>query len=113
MRADDDIHASFAQFLHRLVLFGLRAEPAQHLHAHRVIGHPLAESMVMLLRQHGGRREHRHLLAAHHRLEGGADRHLRLAEPDVAADQPVHRPLAFHVGLGRRDGGKLIRRLLI
>ena len=36
-------------------------------------------------------------------LEGGAQRDLGLAVADVAADQPVHRPRGFHVGLDQLD----------
>jgi hypothetical protein len=46
----------------------------------------------MLARQQGGRHHHRDLLPAHGGDEGGAQRHLGLAEADIAADQPVHRP---------------------
>ena len=113
VRADHDIDASFAQPLHGLALLSGRAEPAQHGHVHRIIGHPLAEGLVMLLGQHRGRREHGDLLAVHHRLERGADRHLRLAEADIAADEPVHRALGFHVGLGRGDRGKLVGGFLV
>ena len=38
--------------------------------------------------------EHRDLLAVLHRLERGAQRHLGLPEPDVAADEAVHRASA-------------------
>jgi hypothetical protein len=51
----------------------------------------VAEGLVVLLGQQRGGRQHRHLLAAVHGHEGGAQRHLGLAEADVAADQPVHR----------------------
>ena len=53
----------------------------------------------MLLGQHGGGHQHRHLLAIHHRLEGGAQGHLGLAVAHIAADQAVHRARAFHIAL--------------
>ena len=62
----------------------------------------------MLEREHRGRRQHRHLLAVHHGLEGGAHRHLGLAVADVAAEQAVHRHRRFHVALDVGDGGRLI-----
>ena len=46
---------------------------------------PPLEGVQVLLRQHGGRHQHRHLLAVLHRLEGGAQRDLGLAVADVAA----------------------------
>ena len=66
----------------------------------------------MLLGEHGGGHEDGDLLAAHHGLERGANRHLRFAKAHVAADQAIHRALGFHVGLGRGDGGELIGRFL-
>ncbi len=46
----------------------------------------------MLARQQRRRHDDGHLEALHRRDEGGAQRHFRLAEADIAADQPVHRP---------------------
>ena len=51
-----------------------------------------AKAAIMLARQQRGRHHHRHLLARHGGDEGGAQRHFGLAEADIAADQPVHRP---------------------
>ena len=48
----------------------------------------------MLARQQRRRHDDRHLLAVHRGDEGGAQRHLRLAEADIAAHQAVHRPAA-------------------
>ena len=65
----------------------------------------------MLGGQQRRRHEHRHLLPVLHGLEGGPHRHLGLPEPDVAADEPVHRPFRLHVGTDIGDGPGLIRRL--
>ena len=65
-----------------------------------LIGRPreaLAERRVMLARQQRRRHHHRHLLAVHRRHEGRAQRHLGLAESDIAADQPVHRPARLQI----------------
>ena len=55
--------------------------------------------------------EHRDLLAVLDRLERRAHRDLGLAVADVAADQPVHRDRALHVGLDLVDGAQLVGRL--
>jgi hypothetical protein len=49
-----------------------------------------------------------HLPAGEHRGRGGAQRHLGLAEPDIAADQTVHRRLAGEIGQGFLDRPGLI-----
>ncbi len=96
---------------HDLLLLPLRHEAAEHGHLHRERAEPPLEGAQVLLRQHGGRHQHRHLLAVLHRLEGGAQRDLGLAVADVAADQPIHRPAAEHVALHLLDGAQLVRRL--
>jgi hypothetical protein len=73
----------------------------------------LDQRLLVLEGQHRRRREHRHLLAVHDRLERGAHRHLGLAVADVAAEQAVHRRGGFHVPLDVGDGRGLIRRQLV
>ena len=53
------------------------------------------------------------LLAVHGGDEGGAERHLRLAEADVAADQPVHRAAGDEVVDGGVDRRHLVVGLLV
>ena len=57
----------------------------------------------VLLHQQRRRHQHGHLLAVLDRLERGAHGDLGLAVADVAADQPVHRDVALHVGLDLVD----------
>jgi hypothetical protein len=73
----------------------------------------LAKGLVVLARQQRGRHDHRDLLAVHRRDEGGAQRHLGLAEADVAADQPVHRLAAPEVVEHVVDRAVLVVGLLI
>jgi len=58
--------------------------------------------------QQGRRADHRHLLAREGRDEGRAQRHLGLAEADIAADQPVHRLARRHVFQHVGDGLELV-----
>jgi hypothetical protein len=109
---DDHIHRARAQTLdHRLLLLGA-AEAREQLHARGKRGEAVAEGMEVLLREHGGGNENGHLAAIGHRLEGGAQGDLGLAVAHVARHQPVHGPLALHVGLDFLDGAELIGRLL-
>ena len=66
----------------------------------------------MLKRQHGRRRQHRHLLRIRHRLERRAHGDFRLPVANVAAKQPVHRLRAFQIALHVLDGAILVHRLL-
>ena len=86
---------------------------AEQLDGHGPAGQPLPETLVMLLGQHGRRCQDCHLAAAERALEGGAQRHLRLTEADVAADEPVHGCRPFQVGLHVGDGPRLVGRLAV
>ena len=113
MRADNDVHRARRELLDNFRLLALGAETRKQFHAHRIIRHALAEIIVVLLREHGGRHEDGDLLAIHHRLERRADRYFGFAEANVTADQAVHRLCAFLVSLCSGDGGHLIRRFLV
>ena len=80
---------------------------------HREVGQPLEEGAAVLLGQNRRRHQHRHLLAALHRLERRAHRDLGLAVPDVADQQPVHGPRPLHVLLDLLGGLSLVRRVLV
>ena len=67
----------------------------------------------MLAREQRRRHDDRHLLAVHRGDESGAQRDLGLAEADVAADQPVHRPAGGEIVEHRVDRGVLVLGLLV
>ena len=113
MRADDDVDLARGQVDQRFLLLGLAAEAAHHVDADGKAGEALLQRLLMLKRQHGGRRQKRDLLAVHHRLERGAHRDFGLAVADVAAQQAVHRRRRLHVLLDVGDRGLLIRRQLV
>ena len=96
----------------RRLLLGLGPEARHHRHPHRKIAEALGEGEEVLLGQDRGRRQHRRLLAAQHRHQRRAQRHLGLAVADVAADEAIHRHPVLHVGQDRLDGLLLIRRLV-
>ena len=106
--ADQDVDLPRRQGRQDLALFLARAKPAHRLDCHRVPGHALPEAVEVLLGEDGGGDKHRHLTAALDRLECRPDRHLRLPETDVAADQPVHGAGLLHVGFRLLDGPELV-----
>jgi hypothetical protein len=96
-----------------LLLFLLRLEAGQRLDADRVVGHPLAEALVVLLGEHGGGDEDRDLRLATAERKGGAHRQLGLAVAHVAADEPVHRLGRAHVAGDLRRDVELVLGLLV
>ena len=113
MRADDDVDAAVGQPrpdpLHVLA----RHEPRRLLDLDRETLEARLERREMLAGEQRGRHDDRHLLAAHRREEGRPQRHFRLAEPDVAADEPVHGPPAAEIRHRGLNGGELVVRLLV
>jgi hypothetical protein len=110
--ADDDVDLALGQALQRRRLL-LRGPEARQLgDPRRPGGEAVGELEEMLLRQQRRRHQYRHLLAAHHRHEGGAQGDLGLAEADVAAHQTIHRLAGAHVVDHRGDGGGLVGGLL-
>ena len=83
-------------------------DPTQVLDPHRKILQSIIKGPVMLQGQNRRRDQYGHLLGIGHRLECRTNRHLRLAEAHIAADQPIHRRSTLHVLFD-----KLRRRLLI
>ncbi len=80
-----------------------RADQARGLaDIERQAAEALGERGKVLARKQRRRHHDGDLPPRHRRHERGAERHLRLAEADVAADQPVHRP----------PGGKVVERRL-
>ena len=67
----------------------------------------------MLAGEQRGRHHDGDLAAGQRRDEGGAQRHLGLAEADIAADQPVHRRAGGEIVDHRVDGRLLVLGLLI
>jgi hypothetical protein len=110
---DQDVELAFRHFVERLLDLLRRPEAADHVDCHGEARETLDQRLLVLKGQHRRRREHRHLLAVHDRLERGAHRHLGLAVADVAAEQAVHRRGGFHVPFDVGDGRGLIRRQLV
>ena len=113
VRPDDDVEvARCGAFLH---LLGLRGgdEARQPPDLDREAFEPLDEVVVMLAREQGRGTDHRDLHPRHRRDKGGAQRHLGLAEADIADDQPVHRLARGKVGQHILDRAVLIVGFLV
>ena len=113
MGADDDIDlAALEALLHLGELLG--ADEAGGLgDTHRQTAEALGEGLGMLAREQRGRHHDRDLLAGKHREQARAERHLGLAEADIAADQPVHRAAACQIVEHGIDARGLVLGLLI
>ena len=113
MRADQDLDLALGELGEHLLDVGGLAEARDHLDANGEVAVALAEGVPVLLREHGGRHEHQHLLAVHRDGERGAHGHLGLAEADVAADEPVHRMRRLEILHHRLDRGALVLGLAV
>ena len=109
MGADDDIDAAIRQSRPRRRGILGADEARQRPHDDRRAAEPLGKAAIVLAREQGRRRDHRHLPSALCGDEGSAHGDLGLAEADIADDQPVHRPASGEV---RRDIGNR-RRLVL
>ena len=109
----DEVDPALLHELDRTRLLLLRPEPGQHLDRHGIVTEPLREGLVVLLREDGGGHEEGDLLVVDHRLEGGPDSHLGLAETHVAAYHAVHGPLPHQVVEHLPDDPLLSVRLLV
>jgi len=109
--ADDDVDCAGGKVVQDRALHAPVAEAGEHLHLDREWCQAAGERVEVLLGQDGGRHQHGDLLAVHHSLEGGPQRNLGLAVAHIAADQAIHRLLAFHISLDFGDGPELVFRL--
>ena len=103
----------FGEVADDVALLAVGAEPAEYLHADGIGLESLGEGGEVLLGEDGGWHEYGDLESVCDRLEGGAKGDLGLAVADIAADEPVHGPDAFHIALHVEDGLGLVGRLLV
>ena len=113
MGADDDVDGAVREPVARFGQLRGRHQARGLRHVDRKAPEALGEGLEVLARQQRRRHHHRHLLAVHRRRERRAQRHFGLAEADVAADQPVHRPAGGEILERRVDGGQLVVGLLV
>ncbi len=113
VRPDQNIDLALGEIGEHLFRLLGASEARHHLDTERKVAIALAEGVPMLLGEHRRRNEHQRLLAVERDGEGCAERNLGLSEPDVAADQPVHRPRRLEVLLDGLDRDPLVVRLLV
>ena len=107
--ADQDVDLALGEVARPTARCSLaERKPRQQLDPERVVAQPLGEGAEVLLGEDRGRRQDQRLPAVAGGLERGPQRDLGLAVADVAADQPVHRALGLHVGLGLLDRLELV-----
>ena len=108
VRADDDVDAALGQFALHLGCVLAGDKPRQLLDPHRHAGEALEERAMVLARQERRRHDDGDLHPGHHRDERGAQRNLGLAEADIAADEPVHRPAGAQIAERVADRALLV-----
>jgi hypothetical protein len=108
MGADDNVDIAVGEaLLHRRQFLG-RNEARGLRDLDRIAAQPLGKRLEMLAGEQSRRHHDRDLLAVHGGGEGGAQRHFGLAEADIAADEPVHRPAGGQVRHHRGNGRLLV-----
>ena len=103
MGPDEDVHLAGGEVGEHLLRLGRLAEPRHHLDVEREVAEAFAERVPVLLGEDRRRAEHEDLPAVDGDGEGGPDGDLGLAEADVTADEPVHRPRRLEVFLDGLD----------
>ena len=95
-----------------LVLLLGGAEPGEQFHVHREALHSAKDGLVMLPGKDGGRHQDGALLPGGDTLERRSQGHLGFAESHVAAQQPIHGYVPFHVVLDLIDTPQLVLGLI-
>ena len=95
---DEYIHAAVLQPAEYLSLLRRGLMPGQQRYIDRESLHAVAEGLEVLPCEYCRGDEYRALLPCLGALERRAQSHLRLAEPDVAAEQSLHRDGLHHIG---------------
>ena len=90
MRAADKVHAAAGKAFAGAARFLFRDQPRQPTDIEREAVETLGEAGVVLAGEQSCRGDDGHLLSGHRGDESGAQRHLGLAEADIAADETVH-----------------------
>ena len=108
VRADEHVDLAGGEVGEHLLRLRRLAEPRDHLDVEREVAEALAERVPVLLGEDRRRAEHEHLPAVDGDGERRADGDLGLAEADVAADEPVHRPRRLEILLDRLDRPRLV-----
>src|SRR5690349_20546738 len=82
VRADDHVDLARLDALDDFFLFLRRTKAREEFNLYRKRREARAKRVVMLIREHGRRREYRGLFSFHHRFERRAHRNFRLAVTD-------------------------------
>src|SRR5215207_2562774 len=91
MGADDDVDVAFRQALLGRIELAAWNQPRCLFDANGEILETLEESGMMLAGEKRRRDHDSDLLAVHHSKKRGAQSDFRLAEANIAANEPVHR----------------------
>ena len=110
--AHDDIDLAGGQAGDHVLLLLRRPEAGEVIHPGAGAGEALLNRIIMLLDENGRRGQQGHLLVVDHRLEGRPQADLGFAVAHVAAEEPVHIPVALHILGNLPDALGLVRRQL-
>ena len=110
---DQNIRFPFTKTFKQAFYFGICSGSADVIDRAGKIFESFAEGLIMLQSQHCGWNQHRDLFVVADGFEGGPYGHLRFSESDIAANQPVHWLIQFHVFFDFGRGFELIGGILV
>ena len=113
MCTNKNIYGSVRSLFFYACLFRRSPESGKQLDLYREAGVAGAERVVVLLSQYRCRNKKCALFAVHRAFECSTQRDLGFAVANVAAKQPVHYFIRFHIGLYLLNACQLIRSFAI
>ena len=108
-----NIYGSRFQALENLFRLLLSASPSEVFNLDGKVLEAARKSMEMLISEHSCRHKNGNLLVVDTSLESSSNRDLRLAKAYISANEPIHRPLPFHISLNILSGFQLVGRIFI
>ena len=113
MSADQDVHQTQGGASESIRLLGSTFKATEHFDRHGETLTAFSKGIVVLEGQDCGGSKNSHLFAVIDGFEGRSHRHFRFSITHITANQPIHRPLLFHVLFDVLNGRQLVRRFLI
>ncbi|CAB4593559.1 unannotated protein [freshwater metagenome] len=108
VRSDHNINIAGFEISNDFLGLRIRQEPTEHFDSNGITSESFTKRLQMLLRKECRRHQHCCLFAVLHGLEDGSHCDFSFSETNIAANESIHRRIAFHIRLHFRDRNLLI-----